>query len=80
MVGHFSLGELSLGNFRLGSFAWGFSFVICRLDFFVWDPSLMNFRLGNRAPEAEGTGLLMLGEPLAGHWGNPAGPPAAPGL
>ncbi len=47
-----------------------FSFEIVRLRIFVWNPSLVNFRLGNRAPEAGGTRLLRLGEPSSGSRGN----------
>ena len=62
--------ELSLGNFRLGLVAWVFSFEISRLRCFVWNPSLVNFRFGNQAPEAGGTGLLRLGEPSGQGRGN----------
>ena len=36
----------------------------------LWNPLLVNFRLENQAPEAEGAGLLRLGEPLGRSRGN----------
>ena len=64
--------ELSLGNFRLGTFAWELSF-----GDLVWRLSFGNFRL---APQAWGTGLLRLGVPADGHWGNPGVPSFLPAL
>ena len=78
-LAYFVWGRL-LGNFRLGSFAWEFSSGIFRLGLFVWGPSLGNFRLGNWAPEAGGTGLLRLGEPLAGSGGTRGDQPSLQGL
>ena len=70
---------ISLGNFRLEFFVWELLLGISSLgDFhlgsFAWELSLGNFRLG---PQPWGTGLLKLGEPADGHWGNPGGPAPA---
>jgi len=59
------VSELSFGNFRLETLVWELGFRILPLGFFclgsfAWGLSLGNFRLG---PQAEGTGLLRLGEP-----------------
>ena len=49
-----------------------------------WEKILGNweFRLGTLAPESQpwGTGLLRLGEPLGGSWGNPGARLPLPGL
>ena len=64
------LGDVQLGTFVLTFFAWEFSFEIFCLGISVWDPSLRNFRLEDRNPEAGGTGLLRLGEPHGVTQGN----------
>ena len=48
----------------------------CKTDTWELEISLGNFRLGHFAPgsQAWGTGLLRLGEPANGNWGNPGGP------
>jgi len=84
MVGNFSLGmfawEFSLGIFRLGISVWHLSLGIFRLGSLAWELSLGNFRLGSWAPEAGGTGLLWLGEPTDGSWGDPGDLSRLPGL
>ena len=54
----------------------------CNTDTWELEISLGNFRLGTFAPgsQAEGTGLLRLGELAGGNWGNPRGPSPLPGL
>ena len=84
-LGKFRFGtfawELSLGNFRLGTFAWKL-WLGNRLRTLAQEISFGNFRLGTLAPESQagGTGLLRLGEPVGGYWGNPGAPTFLPAL
>ena len=54
----------------------------CKTDTWELEISLGNFRMGHLAPGSQswGTGLLRLGEPAGGNWGNPGGPSPLPGL
>ena len=70
--------ELSRGIFRLGifvwdpslgTFAWELLLGFCRLGPLAWELSLVNFGLGNWAPEAGGIGLLRLGNRWQDHGG-----------
>ena len=74
--------ELALRNFRLETLAWELSFGNFRLGTFAQEISFGNFRLETLAPESQagGTGLLRLGEPVGGYWGNPGAPCILPAL
>ena len=54
----------------------------CKTDTWELEISLGNFRMGTFAPgsQAWGTGLLRLGEPADGNWGNPGAPSPLPAL
>ena len=75
------LGIFGSGCLALRSLAWDLWLGISDLGSLAWYLWLGISGLGSLASEAleaGGTGLLRLGEPLGGNWGNPAGPPAAP--
>ena len=73
-----SRAQVSLVNFRFQVLY--FRFYISDLDCrFRFQVQMSGFRLQVWISEAWGIRLLKFGEPLGRSWGNPFGPPTAPG-